>query len=190
VEHVFSQGRLLISHIRNRLSAQSTRALLCLNAWSKAGFLQSTDLSDVASLPDDKETIGLDASWDVIPHDAKVSLVVLFLSTVTSYHASRHRLPQPALVIACPNLRSSSPPQPALLIIPSRISWSPLCSNIVHVVLAILVYPIPYVILLTPQICLQFHSPGLADVLYPDPLMPSVFLIQDLGAFSIYFLII
>ncbi|KAJ7933627.1 hypothetical protein B0H13DRAFT_1592206, partial [Mycena leptocephala] len=30
VERVFSRGRLLLSHVWNRLSAQSTRALMCL----------------------------------------------------------------------------------------------------------------------------------------------------------------
>jgi hypothetical protein len=39
VERVFSRGRLLLPYVRNRLSAQSTRALLCLGYWSKAGFV-------------------------------------------------------------------------------------------------------------------------------------------------------
>jgi len=34
VERTFSQGRLVLSHVRNRLSVQSTRALLCLGVWS------------------------------------------------------------------------------------------------------------------------------------------------------------
>ena len=55
VERVFSKGRLLISHIRNRLSAQSTHALLCLGYWSKMGFVSLEDLKAVASLPDVKE---------------------------------------------------------------------------------------------------------------------------------------
>jgi hypothetical protein len=60
VEHVFHKGRLLMSHIRNRLSAQSTCTLLCLSAWSKAGFVQSTDLlAVVTTLLDAKD----DKSW-------------------------------------------------------------------------------------------------------------------------------
>jgi len=34
VEHVFSKGRIVLSHVWNGLSVQSTRALLCLGAWS------------------------------------------------------------------------------------------------------------------------------------------------------------
>ena len=34
VERVFSKGRILLSHVRNRLSVQSTWALMCLGAWS------------------------------------------------------------------------------------------------------------------------------------------------------------
>lgn len=44
VERVFSTGRLLLSHIRNRLSAQTTRALLCLNNWSKLGLVKDEDV--------------------------------------------------------------------------------------------------------------------------------------------------
>ncbi|KIL55872.1 hypothetical protein M378DRAFT_53342, partial [Amanita muscaria Koide BX008] len=40
VERAFSQGRILLSHIRNRLSAESTRSLLCLGAWFKTGLVQ------------------------------------------------------------------------------------------------------------------------------------------------------
>ena len=49
VEHVFSKGQLLMSYIRNHLLAQSTCTLLCLGAWSKAGFVKSTDLSAVVT---------------------------------------------------------------------------------------------------------------------------------------------
>jgi hAT family C-terminal dimerisation region len=60
VKCIFSKGQLLMSHIHNRLSAQSTCTLLCLGAWSKAGFVKSTDLSAVVTtLPDAKD----DESW-------------------------------------------------------------------------------------------------------------------------------
>ncbi len=49
VERVFSTGRLLLSHIRNRLSAQTTRALLCLNNWSKLGLVKEDDVLQVAA---------------------------------------------------------------------------------------------------------------------------------------------
>ena len=55
VERVFSKGRLLMSHIRNRLSGDSTRALLCLGAWTKSGFVETLDLKHAASLPDAKD---------------------------------------------------------------------------------------------------------------------------------------
>jgi hypothetical protein len=32
VERVFSQGRILLSHLRSRLSVESTRALMCVGA--------------------------------------------------------------------------------------------------------------------------------------------------------------
>ena len=60
VERVFSRGRLVISHVRNRLSAQSTRALLCLGYWSKLDFVKMDDLKAAASLPDaQKDKSGL-----------------------------------------------------------------------------------------------------------------------------------
>ena len=59
MERVFSKGRLLLSHIRNRLSAQSTRALLCLGAWSKLGYVDQDDLKAASSLPD----VGVDETW-------------------------------------------------------------------------------------------------------------------------------
>ena len=67
VERVFSKGRLLISHIRNRLSAQSTRALLCLGYWSKMGFIKSDDLKAAASLPDaEKNEEWSDDDWAIV----------------------------------------------------------------------------------------------------------------------------
>ena len=67
VERVFSKGQLLMSHIRNRLSAQSTGTLLCLGAWSKADFIKSMDLSAVATLPDAKDNESWsDDDWKVI----------------------------------------------------------------------------------------------------------------------------
>ncbi|KAG6815444.1 hypothetical protein H0H93_009803 [Arthromyces matolae] len=50
VERVFSRGRNLLSYVRNRLSAQSTRAVLCLGYWSKLGLVKDRDILRVASL--------------------------------------------------------------------------------------------------------------------------------------------
>jgi len=67
VERVFSKGRLLMSHICNCLSAQSTCTLLCLGAWSKADFVKSMDLSAVATLPDAKDNDSWsDDGWEVM----------------------------------------------------------------------------------------------------------------------------
>jgi hypothetical protein len=55
VERVFSKGRLLLSHVRNRLTVDSTQALLCLGTWSKLGFVNKEDLLAAAVLPEVKE---------------------------------------------------------------------------------------------------------------------------------------
>ena len=67
VERVFSKGRLIISHIRNRLSAQSTRALLCLGYWSKLCFIKLDDLKAAASFPDAKDDEDWsDDDWSIV----------------------------------------------------------------------------------------------------------------------------
>jgi hypothetical protein len=68
VEHVFSKGRLLISHVRNRLSAQSTCALLCLGYWNKLNLVKLDDLKAAASLPDaknDEVLVWSDDDWSI-----------------------------------------------------------------------------------------------------------------------------
>ena len=49
VECVF---RLLLSHVCNWLSVDSTRALLCLGAWSRLGSVQKKDFQAAAVLPE------------------------------------------------------------------------------------------------------------------------------------------
>lgn len=51
---------MILSHVRNRLTVESTRALLCLGAWSKAGFVRKEDIHEVASMPDLKLGEGQD----------------------------------------------------------------------------------------------------------------------------------
>ncbi|KAF8166727.1 hypothetical protein K438DRAFT_1451449, partial [Mycena galopus ATCC 62051] len=51
VERQFSRGRLLVSSIRNRLSAQSIRKLMCLGCWSRQGFVEEDDFKVVANIP-------------------------------------------------------------------------------------------------------------------------------------------
>jgi hypothetical protein len=55
VERVFSKGRLVLSHVRNRLSVDSTRGLLCLGAWSKLGLINNHDIKIITSLPEVKK---------------------------------------------------------------------------------------------------------------------------------------
>ena len=69
VERTFSRGRLLLSHVRNRLSAQTTRALMCLGVWSKLGYVQDKDIHKITAL---EEVVGeemmeeLSNNWDAI----------------------------------------------------------------------------------------------------------------------------
>ncbi|KIK04005.1 hypothetical protein K443DRAFT_93961 [Laccaria amethystina LaAM-08-1] len=70
VERVFSKGRLVLSHIRNRLTVASTRALMCLCAWSKLNLVRTADIKAAAVLPD---IVGdeneLELGWDYISYD-------------------------------------------------------------------------------------------------------------------------
>ena len=67
VERVFSKGRLLLSHVRNGLSVQSTRALLCLGAWSKMGLVKDEDVVLAAKMVDiNGDEADLDSDWDNI----------------------------------------------------------------------------------------------------------------------------
>jgi hypothetical protein len=68
VERIFSQGRLLLSHVRNCLSAQSTRALLCLGSWSRIGLIKDKDVLAVTALADAEDNEEeFEDGWDAIP---------------------------------------------------------------------------------------------------------------------------
>jgi hypothetical protein len=67
VERIFSQGRLLLSHVRSRLSVQSTRALMCLGVWSVMGYVKNMDIMAVTVMPEvDGEEDTLSDNWDAI----------------------------------------------------------------------------------------------------------------------------
>jgi hypothetical protein len=66
VERTFSKGRLLLSHIRNRLLVESTRALLCLNNWSKQGFVKPEYLKEAATLPEVDGEAGEESDVDMV----------------------------------------------------------------------------------------------------------------------------
>ena len=64
IKHVFSKGQLMMSHIHNQLSANTIWALLCLGAWTKAGYVEAANLKYAASQPDTKDDEDwLDAKW-------------------------------------------------------------------------------------------------------------------------------
>ena len=67
IERTFSQGRILLSHVHNRLSVQSTRVLLCLGTWSEMGYVKDKDVRATTILPevsDDESDLAED--WDAI----------------------------------------------------------------------------------------------------------------------------
>ena len=69
VERVFSQGRIVLSHLCSRLSVQSTRALLCLGVWSRLGYVSDIDIRAVVILTEDSTNTQSDeiaAGWDAI----------------------------------------------------------------------------------------------------------------------------
>ena len=68
VERLFSRGHLLLSHVRSRLSAQSTRALLCLGMWSDCNLVMDDDVKWVSELQDVKgdREVALEDGWDRI----------------------------------------------------------------------------------------------------------------------------
>jgi len=69
VERTFSQERLLLSHVRSRLSVQSTRALLCLGVWSLMGYVKDVDVKAAAVVPEligDEAEEELAYDWDAL----------------------------------------------------------------------------------------------------------------------------
>ena len=67
MEHVFSQGQLLLSHICNQLSLQLIQALMCPSSWSLLGLVKDKDIfavTTIAEVEGDKEA--LEGGWDAI----------------------------------------------------------------------------------------------------------------------------
>ncbi|KAF8805703.1 hypothetical protein BYT27DRAFT_7103979, partial [Phlegmacium glaucopus] len=70
VEQVFSKGHLVLSHVCNQLTVASTRALMCLGAWSKLGLVLDANTKFAATLPDiigDEDELRL--GWDYVSYD-------------------------------------------------------------------------------------------------------------------------
>jgi hypothetical protein len=68
IEWIFSCSHLVLSPVRNRLSAQSTHALLCLRSWSLLGMVKDEDVLKVAVLDNEvgEEEVELEDGWDAI----------------------------------------------------------------------------------------------------------------------------
>jgi len=69
VKRIFSQGRIVLSHLRSRLSVQSTRALMCVGEWSRLGYVKDSHIDAAVRLPEvpaDAKEGGLVSGWDSI----------------------------------------------------------------------------------------------------------------------------
>jgi len=68
VERLFSKGQLILSHVRNQLSAGTTCELLCLNNWGTQGLVKMVDLVEVAKLPEvlDDDASEAEDSFDMV----------------------------------------------------------------------------------------------------------------------------
>lgn len=69
VERTFSRGRRLLSHVRSRLSAQTTRAVLCLSDWVRWDLVKSQDIravSKLAEVDDNRLDYNMEDGWDRI----------------------------------------------------------------------------------------------------------------------------
>jgi hypothetical protein len=65
VERLFSKGRALLPYLRNGLSAQSIRVLLCLGSWFQMGLIKHEDVMKVTS-QDGQDDEELDLNFDKI----------------------------------------------------------------------------------------------------------------------------
>jgi len=67
VEHIFSQGQIVLSHLRNCLSVASIKALMFVRAWSLLGYVKDSDICAVTVQGDDiEEEDELEEGWDNI----------------------------------------------------------------------------------------------------------------------------
>lgn len=66
IKWLFSRGRLILPHTRNRLSATSTRALMCLGSWSLLGLVREEDVKAVASMDEVQGQLELERLGDIL----------------------------------------------------------------------------------------------------------------------------
>ena len=60
MEHTFPKGCILLSHLCNRLSVESTHALLCLRVWSSLDYVKDSDVRAETLQPVIEEEESLD----------------------------------------------------------------------------------------------------------------------------------
>jgi hypothetical protein len=51
-ECVFSRSQILLSHVQNRMAAETIRALMCVGEWSRKGYIKARDIKAVTMLPE------------------------------------------------------------------------------------------------------------------------------------------
>jgi len=66
VEHLFSQGQLVLSHMHSQLSVASTHALLCLGSWSLLGLVRDEDVEAVTRLDEVDVQVELNKLGDIL----------------------------------------------------------------------------------------------------------------------------
>ena len=90
VERVFSKGRLILSHVRNGLSVQSTRALMCIGAWSRMGLVKDRyDGSGETTCEDELDTGPLlRACWYFSAHYLSSPLALVLSSSMSGLFVS------------------------------------------------------------------------------------------------------
>lgn len=70
VKHIFSHGRLLLTCVRNHLSAQTTRSLICLRYWIPLNLVKTSDIlkdiSKMGDVLDGEEDQEMEDGWDRI----------------------------------------------------------------------------------------------------------------------------
>ena len=67
VEHIFSKGQILLSHLCSRHLVQLMHALICVRAWSLMGYMKDNDIKAVTGLPEvDGDEEDLEDNWDMI----------------------------------------------------------------------------------------------------------------------------
>ncbi|KAF5365335.1 hypothetical protein D9758_005494 [Tetrapyrgos nigripes] len=87
VERIFSQGRLMLPYVRNRLKVQTTHSLMCFGPWSRLGMIHDDDVKAVVLLDEVPLEQG-DKDGDI--EMPEVLCISRTLRDLTTFCASRH----------------------------------------------------------------------------------------------------